>query len=303
MDEGTLMSETNGKSWKQLWPLAHTPGLSGHNWRVAVNEVNGVERVISTVSPWYNGNQSIVRSEDGGKSFKVVKTGVPDYVLNKNTMWEKGNPRALAVDPNDPNTIYMGIDGEPSEGNAGGGIFKSTDGGVSWNQLPNQPGSRRMFYGLAVDPTDSKRIFWGSCGTGGGVWRSEDQGNTWKNVFAGENFVWNVHIDKSGTIYASGAQLHCSTDHGATWKQLTHITPALSILGIETDPRDPKTIWVSQLNWGNTALGGVYKSTDSGATWNNITGNIPFVKPFILRFNPATNELWAAGVGLYKIKQ
>ena len=230
MDEGTLMSETNGKSWKQLWPLAHTPGLSGHNWRVAVNEVNGTERVISTVSPLYYGNQSVVRSEDGGKSFKVVKTGVPDYALKKNTMWEKGNPRALAVDTNDPNTVYMGIDGEPSEGNAGGGIFKSTDGGVSWNQLPNQPGSRRMFYGLAVDPTDSKRIFWGSCGTGGGVWRSEDQGNSWKNVFAGENFVWNVHIDKNGTIYASGAQLHCSTDHGTTWKQLTHITPALSIL-------------------------------------------------------------------------
>ncbi len=303
MDEGTLMSESNGKSWKQLWPLAHTPGFSGHNWRVAVNEVDGKERVLAAVSPWYGGNQSVVRSEDGGKSFKIIKEGIPTSELKKNTMWEKGNPRAMAVDPNDPNIVYMGIDGDPSEGNTGGGIFKSVDGGVSWNQLPNQPGSRRMFFGLAVDPTDSKRIFWGASGNGGGVWRSEDQGVTWKNVFAGENFVWNVLVDKNGTIYATGAQLHCSTDHGATWKQLTRFPANLSVLGLEVDPRDPKTIWISQINWGNTALGGVYKSKDSGATWTNISGNIPFVKPMLLRFNPATNELWAAGVGLYKTKQ
>lgn len=303
MDEGTLMSDSGGKTWKQLWPLSHTRGFSGHNWRVAINEVDGKERVLATVSPWEDGSQSTVRSEDGGKTFQIIKTGLPDYRITKNTMWGRGYPRSLAVDPKDPNTVYLGLDGDAEAGKPGGGIFKSTDGGASWNQLPNQPGSRRGFSGLVVDPTDSKRIFWGACGNGGGVWRSEDQGNTWKNVFAGENFVWNLHVDPTGVIYATGAQLHCSTDHGATWRQLTNLKPSLSVTGLETDPNDPKTIWISQINWGNTAIGGVYKSTDRGATWNNITGNIPFVKPMVLRFNPATRELWAAGVGLYKIKQ
>ncbi|RYD36681.1 MAG: hypothetical protein EOP87_05000 [Verrucomicrobiaceae bacterium] len=303
MDEGTLVSDSGGKSWKQLWPLSHVQGFSGHNWRVAVNEVGGKERVISTVSPWDNGSQSTVLSEDGGKTFRIIKDGIPDRRLAKNTMWGRGYPRALAVDPNDLKTVYMGLDGDPEDGHSGGGIFKSTDGGASWSQMPNQPGSRRMFYGLAVDPTDSKRIFWGACGAGGGVWRTEDGGNTWKNVFANENFVWNLHIATDGAIYASGAQLHRSTDHGATWTKLTNFPQHLSTVGLEVDPADPKTIWVSNINWGNTALGGVHKSTDRGATWSNITGDIPFVKPMVLRFNPGTRELWAAGVGLYKIKQ
>ena len=49
--------------------------------------------------------------------------------------------------------------------------------------------------------------------------------------------------------------------------------------------------------------GGVYKTTDGGASWQNITGDLPYVKPLVLRFNSTTNELWAAGVGLFKIKQ
>ncbi|MET0263078.1 MAG: hypothetical protein ABW223_09290, partial [Rariglobus sp.] len=52
MDEGTLMSEDQGKTWKQLWPLKYDGEFSGHNWRLAVNKVNGVDRIIATVSPW-----------------------------------------------------------------------------------------------------------------------------------------------------------------------------------------------------------------------------------------------------------
>lgn len=303
MDEGTLVSDSAGKSWKQLWPLSHVRGFSGHNWRVAINEVDGKERVIATVSPWDDGSQSTVRSDDGGKTFNIIKDGLPEQRLTKNTMWGRGYPRALAVDPNDPEIVYMGLDGDPENGNAGGGIFKSTDGGASWSQLANQPGSRRVFYGLAVDPTDSKRIFWGACGAGGGVWLSEDAGNSWKNVFANENFVWNIHIAADGTVYATGAQLHCSTDHGKTWKKLTNFPQHMSTVGLDIDPNDPNTIWVSNINWANTAIGGIHKSTDRGATWTDITGDIPFVKPMVLRFNPTTKELWAAGVGLYKIKQ
>lgn len=303
MDEGTLVSDSAGKTWKQLWPLSHVRGFSGHNWRVAIDEVNGKERVIATVSPWDDGSQSTVRSEDGGATFKIVKDGLPTQRLKKNTMWGRGYPRALAVDPNDPNVVYMGLDGDPESGNTGGGIFKSTDGGASWSQLANQPGSRRVFYGLAVDPTDSKRIFWGACGAGGGVWLSEDGGNSWKNVFANENFVWNIHIATDGVVYATGAQLHRSTDHGKTWKKLTNFPQGMSTVGLDIDPGDPKKIWVSNISWANTAVGGIHKSIDGGATWNEITGDIPFVKPMVVRFNPKTRELWAAGVGLYKTKQ
>jgi len=296
MDEGTLVTENNGKTWRQLWPLKYIPETSGHYWRVAVNTVNGVERIISTASPWNTKLRRVVYSEDGGKTLRDTTSGLPDYIVTPNTMWGQGHPRALAVDPNDPQIVYIGIDGDPSEGKMGGGIFKSEDGGINWKQLPNQPASRRMFYGLAVDPTDSNRIFWGSCGNNGGLHRTEDGGASWKNIFNKEQWIFNVLVTKEGVIYCPGNQLWRSTDHGNTWTQVTHFTAPKQIMGLEVDPRDPKTVWLSSDN-------GVFKTTDDGTTWQEITGNLPYNKPQILRFNPETNELWAGWVGLYRIKQ
>jgi photosystem II stability/assembly factor-like uncharacterized protein len=303
MDEGTLVSEDDGKSWRQLWPLKHETPISGHNWRVAITEVNGTDRIIIGSSPWGNTPPHIVRSDDAGKTFNVVKTGLPDYIVRPNTMWGQGYPRALAVDPNNPQTVYLGIDGDPSEGKMGGGVFKSQDGGATWNQLPNQPASRRMFLGLAVDPTDSKRIFWGACGDKGGLYRSSDGGTSWERVFSNDNWIWNVLVTADGTIYCTGQQLWRSTDHGKTWKQLTRFTEKRAVVGLEVNPRDPNTIWISETVWNNSANGAIKKTTDGGATWTDITGNIPYIRPQFLRFNPATNELWAGYVGLYKIKQ
>jgi hypothetical protein len=74
-------------------------------------------------------------------------------------------------------------------------------------------------------------------------------------------------------------------------------------VGLEINPRDEKTIWLSRVNWGNGPAGGVYKTSDGGATWQEITGDIPHRKPLVLRYDADAGELWAGGVGLYKLKQ
>ncbi|MDF3057264.1 MAG: hypothetical protein K0R17_1479 [Rariglobus sp.] len=306
MDEGTLMSEDQGKTWKQLWPLKYDGEFSGHNWRLAVNKVNGVDRIIATVSPWTGKNKVIIAiSEDGGKTYKQTTAGLPTYEIKANTMWGRGYPRALAVDPTNPKIVYLGIDGDPTPGNpaeTGGGVFKSEDGGYTWKQLPNQPGSRRMYYGLAIDPTNPKRIIWGGFGANGGVYISEDGGDSWNYALKQDQYLFNVHATADGTLYAGGNNLWTSTDHGKTWKQITKLT-GRSVVGIEVDPRNPKTIWISAVTWDGSANGDVYKSTDGGATWTDFTGDIQHRKPQILRFNPKTNELWSGQTMLHKIKQ
>jgi photosystem II stability/assembly factor-like uncharacterized protein len=277
--------------------------LSGHNWRVAVNDVGGVDRIISTVSPWDSYPNRVVVSEDGGKTYKIVTEGLPDYVPTENTMWGRSYARALAVDPSNPNIVYLGMDGNATSGKSGGGIFKSEDGGHTWKQLPNQPASRRMYYGLAIDPTETQRLYWGGFGDKGGVYRSEDGGASWKNVFAGDQYLFNLMTTADGTVYAAGRHLWRSADRGATWVQLTRFPENRSIVGIEVHPDDPKTLWISATAWSGQADGAVYRSVDDGATWADITGNLPCVKPQILRYNPATRELWAGWVGLFKIKQ
>ena len=304
MDEGALVSDNDGQSWRQLWPLKFDVSLGGHNWRIAVTEKNGAAHIVSTVSPWdAKYPPRVVVSDDGGKTYDVTSSGLPDYIVRANTMWGAGHPRGLAVDPNHPDVMYLGIDGDATPGKSGGGIFKSEDAGATWAQLPNQPASRRIYYGLAVDPTDSQRIFWAACGTNGGLHRTEDGGKTWKCVFNTEQWLWNVLVTKQGVIYCSGQNLWRSADHGATWKQLTKFNNGRSIVGLEADPRHADTIWIAAATWDNAATGGVYKTVDGGANWQDITGDLPFCKPQILRFNPATNELWAGWVGLFKIKQ
>ncbi|MDQ8208866.1 hypothetical protein QEH52_15165 [Coraliomargarita sp. SDUM461003] len=304
MDEGTLMSPDNGKSWKQLWPLKYQGNLSGHNWRVRVNHIDGQDRIISTASPWDGSKpQLIVVSEDGGESYQTTTDGLPDYRISANTMWGRGYPRALAVDPSNPQVVYLGIDGDATKGKSGGGIFKSVDGGHTWQQLANQPGSRRMYYGLTIDPTNPQRIYWAGFGSKGGVYRSEDGGDSWQRVFSKDQYLFNLMTTADGTVYAGGKELYRSTDHGKTWKTVTKFNNKRSIVGIEVHPEDPNTLWISEVVWSNDASGGIYKTTDGGATWVDMTGDIPYRRPQVLRFNPETSELWAGYVGLYKIKQ
>ena len=161
-----------------------------------------------------------------------------------------------------------------------------------------------MFFGLAVDPTDSKRLYWAACAAGGGLYRSEDGGAAWQHVFKNETWCFNVHVADDGTVYCPGNNLWRSKDHGKTWKQLTKFPfSGRIIVAIETDPADAKRMWFAATNWGNSPEGDVYETVDGGATWQVITGQLPYHKPMLLRYNPETRELWAAGVGLFKCRR
>jgi photosystem II stability/assembly factor-like uncharacterized protein len=303
MDEGVFTSANNGETWSQLWPLRFSDALSGHYWRLDVREVNGSTRILSTSSPWnVKFNNQLVVSADGGSTFKAAGEGLPKCVPTANTMWGRGYPRALAVDPGDPKIVYLGIDGDPV-GNAGGGIFKSTDGGQTWEPLPHQPPNRRMFFALAVDPTNPKRLYWGTCGDQGGLYRSEDGGASWQLVFSQERWIFNLVLAPDGSLLCPGKNLWRSQDNGTTWKQISRFPIDGAIVGLDVNPANPDTIWASVTTWNSTTDGGVYQTTDGGANWNEITGDLPFRKPLVLRFNPATNELWAGGVGLYRLKR
>ena len=312
MDEGVFRSDDNGSTWKVLAPKRYTEGLSGHQWRVLPQQLaDGSIRILSTVSAWRAAkeypNQVLVFKNNGepygdkGENF-VRATGLPDYIPHANTMWGEGYARAIAADPKNPDIVYLGLDGDPEGGKSGGGVFKSTDGGLTWKQLANQPGSRRMFYGIAVDPTDSNRIFWAACGATSGVYMSPDGGETWTKTSCPTEWFFNLDIMPDGTVLAGGNNLWISRDHGTTWKQSTKFQ-GLCACGITFDPENTKRIWVAGTNWSGSSNGGIFESTDGGETWTEITGDIGYRRPLIVRYNPATQELWAAGVGAFRTKR
>jgi len=308
MDEGLLASSDRGQTWEQLSPLKWSPDLSGHQWRVRVLDPATGRKLISTVSLWEAGRpfpNRILVSDDGGKSFATSTKGLPQGSTALNTMWGRSYARALEADPNDPNTVYLGLDGDPDPGNnfPGGGLYRSRDGGRSWARLSNQPGSLRMFYALAVAPTTPCTIYWGACGDKGGLYRSTNEGKTWARVFDAEAWIFNAAVSPAGTVYAAGKNLWKSGDRGKTWRQLTSFDDDLVVVGLTLDPADERRIWISRVNWDSTAEGGVYRTNDGGGTWEEITGDLPCRKPLVLRYNPATRELWAGGPGLFRTAQ
>lgn len=310
MDSGLLVSANGGETWRQLLPLAYDEKMSGHFWRVRVATVDGAERIVTTCSPWKSyddpscANRAYL-STDGGASFTLSQAGLPDYVPSVNCMWGRSFPRCLAQHPSDPSILYLGMDGdpEPEKGLPGGGIFRSADGGRTWTRCAGQPGGRRLYYGLVVDPSDPKRLYYSCCGSGGGAWRSDDEGATWTRIFDRETWCFNLDVTPSGVVLVGGKNLWRSDDRGATWTQTTRFTDDATVVGIEVDPTDEGRIWISRTTWGSGTRGGIWRSTDGGANWEEITGDIPYRKPQILRYDPTTRELWAAGSGIFKLAQ
>ena len=195
---------------------------------------------------------------------------------------------------------------------SGNGMFKSTDDGVSWSQLPSTTtASLTAFdqpfdymWNLAVDPSSAEDEVYAA--TAGGIQRSTDGGTTWATVLggfgAGNSAYTDVAVTQGGVVYATlsdlgldgtggspGRGIHRSTD-GVTWTAITpagfpavyeRIVPAVA-------PSDPATVYflvanangtdgVDQINkvqfWKYTYVSG--NGSGSGGTWVNRGANLP----------------------------
>ncbi len=272
MDDGLVEINPVTGAMKAVYPTPSTPSnLQGHVWRV---EVLANRNRVLTLSPWNGATNVVVVVKPDGTV--TLAKGLPALFPRWNTVWDKGYPRGLAVDPKNPNRLYLGIDG-----NDGGGLFISNDGGFNWTRSTGQPASRRVYYGLAVDPVETNRIYWGSMWSGsvGGVFMSQDSGATWNRVFSGSGSVADIAVGKDQVVYA-GVNLNgqpalvVSVDKGVTWKPLkTFDGTGNALQAITIDPNDPRRIAVSSRRWNDYADAKIYITRDTGATWQEISTN------------------------------
>jgi photosystem II stability/assembly factor-like uncharacterized protein len=164
----------------------------------------------------------------------------------------------IAVDKNDPDVIYVGMQ------NAG--VYKSIDGGLSWS--PQHQGMANTHVGsLTIDPQDPKILY---AGTRGGIFKTQDGGENWERIGEGDRLLMDPQ--NSSHLYAEtggGEKILESTDQGNTWED--HESPCIKLFSWAIDPQDGMTLFGSEVGDSSSCIkGGVYKSSDGGRTWNLI---------------------------------
>jgi protocatechuate 3,4-dioxygenase beta subunit len=211
---------------------------------------------------------------------------------------DSGRLAALAAHPTDPNTIYVAA--------AGGGVWKTTNGGTSWAPLTDNQGS--LFMGaIALAPSNPNIIYAGegeanlgpskllfnrdNIYSGQGVLKSTDAGATWTllgNDVFNRRTISKIVVDPTNpnTVYvAVGALANNglpgntgiwkSTDGGASWNDTTAgISTTAAFSDVVLDPTDPQTLYAAVGAPGGDSANGIYKTTDGGGTWT-VAGNLP----------------------------
>jgi hypothetical protein len=175
--------------------------------------------------------------------------------------------------------MYYVSSGSRSQGILGAGIYKSTDGGNTFNVLPNtvpNPNVTGAAFGtvgkLAVDPSNDNRVY---AATIGGLYISDDAGDTWTKARSGSvNRATDMVVATDGTVWLKeGAVIYKSTtgDVGSfnAVSNVTNLPSSGPRARIAVSPQDPNYVYVVSTN-NNGSFNEAWQSKDGGSSWTLI---------------------------------
>ncbi len=214
-----------------------------------------------------------------------------------------GRVASLAVDPTNSNIVYAAA--------AGGGLWKSTDGGATWSPLTdNFP--RLSSGSVAIDPNNASTIYYGTGELnfnidgypGAGFFKSTDAGASWSQMIfpvgGALYYTGKIIVAPNSTVFATGLyDVYKSTDAGQTWTELYLADGAVD--DIVVDPTNSNVIYASYgSTWsGDSSSYGVHKSTDGGASWKWLTAGLPpasQLSRISLAVAPSNNQVLYAAI-------
>ncbi|MFL6261175.1 MAG: WD40/YVTN/BNR-like repeat-containing protein [Thermoanaerobaculia bacterium] len=215
---------------------ARSIGPANMGGRIAAIDAVGQDPLTIYVGAASGG---VWKSTDGGLTFKPV---FDEYTQSIG---------AITIDPKDPKKVWVGT-GESWTRNStsvGDGIYKTTDGGDSWQRMGLE--STERIARVQVSPADGNTVW--ACATG---------------------HLWDSHPDRG---------VYKTTDGGKTWKKVLYVDADTGCSDLAIDPQDPSILYAGLWQFRRTPHSfssggkgsGLYKSTDGGETWRPLKPGLP----------------------------
>src|SRR5678815_4616521 len=264
--DGVYKSTDGGKTWQNMG-LKDTERISA----IAIHPQNPDIVYIGALGHAFGPNEErgVFMTTDGGKTWTKTL-----YIDNQHGIAD------LEIDPTNPNILYAGMwsfERKPwthRSGSEKGGVYKSIDGGRTWNKLSNGLPKLMGRIGVRVAPSNPNVVYVLVEAKDGTLYRSDDRGETFNQVskemcIRDSGFYYTrVRVDPTNEnhIFAVASTLYTSVDGGRTFRSITGRTH-IDYHALWLDPKNPKRMWHGQ-------DGGIAVTYDGGESWEAVF-NIP----------------------------
>lgn len=294
-----LTSDAKREHWEVSGP--HFAGWEIYH--VKGSPVDPNRLYASQTSGWFG--QLIQRSEDGGKTWAPVGNQFTYDGIPGTHQWYDGTPhpwefkRVWHLEPSltELDTVYAGVEDAA--------MFRSTDGGSSWQELSGlrghgtgpkwQPGAGGLcLHTIVIDPTNPRRMYIAI--SAAGAFRTEDGGTTWQPINRGLNSKFlpdpaaevghcvhriAIHPSRPKVLFMQKHwDIMRSDDSGDNWFKVSGNLPTDFGFPIEVHAHEPETIYVVPIKSDSEhfPLEGklrVYRSRTGGNEWEALTNGLP----------------------------
>ena len=232
---GVWRTTDAGRTWQPIFDSQPTGSIGALAVAPSNPDVLYVGSGEGLQRPDLSVGDGVYKSTDGGQTWAHMGLGDAQQI------------GAIIVDPRDPERLYVAALGHPYGANAERGVFRSKDGGRTWQKVLYKDENTGAI-ALAFDPKNARTIYADMWAARQGPW---------------ENGAWQ----------GPGSGLYKSTDGGDTWRQLTKGLPTfeqgLGRIGFGIAPSDPARIYA--LVDAAATVGGVYRSDDAGESWQRVS--------------------------------